>query len=87
MAKQTIKQQYEELAKFGEFFQTTNNCGGVAIMVDDWGERLLYKQCYSHFEDHCARWQRIKYTNSEEPRPYFTICGRRYYLDNFMRCA
>lgn len=87
MARMTIKQQYDELAKFGEFFCTTSNCGGIAVVVDDWGERLLYKQCFGQSEDLCNRWQRVKYTNSEEPRPYFTIYGRRYYLDNFMRCA
>lgn len=87
MAKKTIKQQYEELAKNGEFFCTTSNCGGIAIVVDDWGEGLLYKECFGQSEHICARWQRIKYTNSEEQRPYFTIYGNRYYLDNFMRCA
>ena len=88
MAKQTIKQQYEELAKNGEFFEQ-EGYGGWALVVDEYGERALYKVCYNNKEELCARWQRIKYTNPKSdkvfPRPYITIQGTRHYLDNFMR--
>ena len=90
MAKKTIKQQYEELAKFGECFEQ-EGYGGWSLVIDEGGERALYKVCYNNREELCARWQKIKYTCPKKedswPRPYITINGVRHYLDNFMRCA
>ena len=90
MAKKTIKQQYEELAKFGECFEQ-EGYGGWSLVIDEYGERALYKVCYNNREELCARWQKIKYTCPKKedsgPRPYITIKGTRHYLDNFMRCA
>lgn len=90
MAKQTIKQQYDEIAKNGELFEQTNAFGGVYAVIDDGGEWVLYKVCETRTEEYCNRWQRIKYTmcqDLEKVRSYFTIYGRRHYLDNFMFSA
>lgn len=90
MAKQTIKQQYDEIAKFGELFEQTNAFGGVCAVIDDNGEGVLYKVCETRTDEYCNRWQRIKWTACQDPgkvRPYFTIYGRRHYLDNFTFCA
>ena len=57
MAKKTIKQQYEELAKYGECFEQ-EGYGGWALVIDEWGERALYKVCYNNMEELCARWQK-----------------------------
>lgn len=90
MEKKTIKQQYDELAKYGECFER-EGYGGWALVVDEYGERALYKVCYNNTEELCARWQKIKYTCPKKedsfPRPYITIKGVRHYLENFMRCA
>lgn len=90
MARITIKQQYNELAKHGECFES-EGYGGYCLVLDEYGERALYKVCYNNREDLCARWQRVKYTMPKSdnvcPRPYITIQGRRHYLDNFMRCG
>ena len=90
MSKQTIKQQYDELAKYGECFEQ-EGYGGWAMVIDDGGEWALYKVCYNNTEEYCTRWQRIKYTcpkrEGSEPRPYITIQGTRHYLDNFRWCA
>lgn len=61
MAKKTIKQQYEELAKYGECFEQ-EGYGGWSLVIDENGERALYKVCYNNTEELCARWQKIKYT-------------------------
>lgn len=90
MAKQTIKQQYDEIAKNGELFEQTNAFGGVYAVIDDGGEWVLYKVRETRTEKYCNRWQRIKYTmcqDLEKVRSYFTIYGRRHYLDNFMFSA
>lgn len=91
MAKNTKEMEYNRLAKYGECFCTTSNCGGLGIVVSSDGSGVLWRR-YCMDKSHTAqRWQEIKYTfprNEEtEARPYFTVYDTRYYLDNFMRCA
>lgn len=91
MAKNTKEMEYNRLAKYGECFCTTSNCGGLGIVVSSDGSGVLWRR-YCMDKSHTAqRWQEIKYTfprNEEtEARPYFTVYGTCYYLDNFMRCA
>lgn len=91
MAKMTKKQEFDELAKYGCAFLQTNNYGGYCIVISDDGECVLWRDCTGRTEHTARRWQRIKYTCSRDPeaefRPYFTVYGRRYYIDQFMRCA
>lgn len=56
-----------------------SNYGGVEIMLNENNDAVLY----SWYGKICQRWQEIKYNKSGDP--YFTIYGRRYYLNNFMR--
>ena len=91
MAKYTKEMEYKELAKRGECFCATSNCGGLGIVVSNDGCGVLWRR-YCMDKSHTAqRWQEIKYTfprnEDQEARPYITIYGTRYYLDNFMRCA
>lgn len=91
MAKNTKEMEYNRLAKYGECFFATSNCGGLGIVVSSDGSNVLWRR-YCMNKSHTAqRWQEIKYTfprNEEtEARPYFMVYGTRYYLDNFMRCA
>lgn len=91
MAKNTKEMEYNRLAKYGECFCATSICGGLGIVVSSDGSGVLWRR-YCMDKSHTAqRWQEIKYTsprNEEtEARPYFTVYGTRYYLDNFMRCA
>ena len=91
MAKKTKKQEFDELAKFGCAFLQINNYGGYCIVIDDSGEGVLWRDCTGKNEHTARRWQQIKYTYPRDPeaewRAYITIYGRRYYLDQFMRCA
>lgn len=91
MAKYTKEMEYNELAKRGECFCATSNCGGYGIVVNAGGDAVLWRRYCMEQEHTAQRWQEIKYTfprNEEaEARPYFTVYGTRYYLDNFMRCA
>lgn len=91
MAKMTKKQEFNKLAKFGCAFLQTNNYGGYCIVIDDSGEGVLWRDCTSSFGHTARRWQQIKYTHPRNPeawgRPYFTIYGRRYYIDEFIHCA
>lgn len=91
MAKITKKQEFDELSKFGCAFLQINNYGGYCIVIDDDGEEVLWRDCTSKNEHTAQRWQRIKYTCPCDPeaesRPYLTIYGTRYYLNDFMRCA
>lgn len=91
MRKLTKKREFDELAKYGCAFLTTNNYGGYCIVIDDGGESVLWRDCTGRTEHTARRWQLIKYTCPRDPeaecRPYFTIYGRRYYIDQFMRCA
>ncbi len=90
MARITKKQEFDELSKFGCAYLQTNNYGGYCIVIDDGGEGVLWRDCTSKNEHTARRWQRIKYTCSRDPekwRPYFTVYGTRYYLDDFMHVA
>lgn len=91
MKQITKKQEFDELAKFGCAFLQTNNYGGYCIVIDDGGEDVLWRDCTSRREHTAQRWQSIKWTCPRDPetesRPYFTIYGTRYYLDDFKRCA
>ena len=91
MARITKKQEFDELSKFGCAFLQTNNYGGYCIVIDDSGEGVLWRDCTSRNEHTAQRWQCIKYTCPRDPeaesRPYLTIYGTRYYLDNFIRRA
>ena len=91
MAQITKQQEFDELSKFGCAFLQTSNYGGYCIVVDDGGEAVLWRECIGRKEHTAQRWQRIKWTCPRDPetdsRPYFTIYGRRYYLDEFMHVA
>lgn len=90
MAKITKKQEFDELSKFGCAYLQTNNYGGICYVIDDGGEWVLWRDCTSRTEHTARRWQRIKYTcprDSEKWRPYFTVYGTRYYMNDFMYCA
>lgn len=90
MAKITKQQEFDELSKFGCAYLQTNNYGGICYVIDDGGEWILWRDCTSKNEHTARRWQRIKYTCSRDPekwRPYFTVYGTRYYLDDFMHVA
>jgi len=92
MAKVTKEMEFDELAKKAQFFLCTSNWDGIVIVVDDRTESILWRKDFGSDYKHTARrWQEIKWTHprneDQEPRPYFTIYGTRYYLDNFMRCA
>ena len=90
MARITKNQEFDELSKFGCAYLQTNNYGGYCIVIDDGGEGVLWRDCTSKNEHTARRWQRIKYTCSRDPekwRPYFTVYGTRYYLDDFMHVA
>lgn len=91
MARITKETEYNELAKFGECFKQTNNYGGYGIVVNEYGDAVLWRSYLTPSDGHTAqRWQGIKLTNPKDgsdPRAYFTIYGVRYYLDEFYRCA
>ena len=91
MAKVTKETVYDQLKKICEFGTSVTNSFGYGIVVDSATECVLWRAYYSNNTTHTAqRWQEIKYTfprNEEEARPYITIYGTRYYLDEFMRCA
>ena len=90
MARITKKQEFDELSKFGCAYLQTNNYGGICYVIDDGGEWILWRDCTSRTEHTARRWQRIKYTCPRDPekwRPYFTIYGTRYYMDEFMYTA
>lgn len=90
MAKITKQQEFDELSKFGCAYLQTNNYGGICYVIDDGGEWILWRDCTSKNEHTARRWQRIKYTCPRDPekwRPYFTVYGTRYYLDDFMHVA
>lgn len=57
---------------------TLTNWGGVAIN-DINSERVIYQ--WYNFPECKAK---IYYT--AKGRPYFNICGRRFHLDQFVRC-
>lgn len=60
-------------------YLTISNLGGVEIMINYTGESIIY----SWYGKISRRWQSIKYDNNGDP--YFTIYGRKYYLNQFMR--
>lgn len=78
--KQTLLSQFEELKKAnGSAGLCLSNFGGVEIVLSESNDGVLYKW----YDKICRRWQEIKYTM--KGRAYFTIYGRHYYLDEFMR--
>lgn len=90
MARITKQQEFDELSKFGCAYLQTNNYGGICYVIDDGSEWVLWRDCTSRNEHTARRWQRIKYTCPRDPekwRPYFTVYGTRYYLDDFMHVA
>lgn len=90
MARITKKQEFDELSQFGCAYLQKNNYGGICYVIDDGGEWILWRDCTSRNEHTARRWQRIKYTCPRDPkkwRPYFTVYGTRYYLDDFMHVA
>lgn len=90
MARITKKQEFDELSQFGCAFLQTNNYGGYCYIIDDGGEWVLWRDCTSRNEHTAQRWQRIKFTYPRDPekcRPYFTIYGTRYYMDDFKYTA
>lgn len=90
MKRITKQQEFDELSKLCCSYLQTNSYGGYCIVIDDGGEWVLWRNCTSRNEHTAQRWQRIKYTCPRYPekwRPYFTVYGTRYYLDDFMRCA
>ena len=92
MAKVTKETVYDQLKKIGEFGTSVTNSLGYGIVVDSATECVLWRAYYSDNTTHTAqRWQEIKWSvprnEDQEARPYITIYGTRYYLDEFMRCA
>lgn len=92
MAKITKEMEYNQLAKIGEFGISVTNSLGYGIVVDSATECVLWRAYYLDNTTHTAqRWQEIKWSaprnEDQEARPYITIYGTRYYLDEFMRCA
>ena len=55
------------------------NYGGVEIEISNNVEMIRYRW----FGEKVSRWQQIKYTI--KGNPYFTINGKREYLDDYMR--
>ena len=92
MAKVTKETVYDQLKKIGEFCTSVTNSFGYGIVVDSVTGCVLRRAYYSDNTTHTAqRWQEIKWSvprnEDQEARPYITIYGICYYLDNFMRCA
>lgn len=92
MAKITKKMEYDKFAKVCEYGKCITNSFGYGIVLHDGGDAILWRAYYSDGTAHTAqRWQEIKWSTprneDQEARPYFTIYGTRYYLDEFMRCA
>ena len=44
MKKYTKEMEYNELAKRGECFCATSNCGGYGIVVNDGGDAILWRR-------------------------------------------
>ena len=44
MAKYTKEMEYNELAKCGECFYATSNCGGYGIVVNAGGDAVLWRR-------------------------------------------
>ena len=44
MAKYTKEMEYNELAKRGECFCATSNCGGYGIVVNAGGDAVLWRR-------------------------------------------
>lgn len=91
MAKLTKEMEYNQLAKVCECWSATSNFGGYGIVVNDGGDAVLWRRYCMDHEHTAQRWQEIKWScprnEDQEARPYFTIYGVRYYLDDFFRCA
>lgn len=54
MAKYTKKMEYNELAKRGECFCATSNCGGYGIVVNAGGDAVLWRR-YCMDQEHTAQ--------------------------------
>lgn len=77
---ETLKEQFEALKKTNGFgYLCISNLGGIEVVINNSNDGVLYK----YYNKIGYRWQEIKYT--AKGRGYFTIYGKRYYLDNFMR--
>lgn len=92
MSKVTKETVYDQLKKIGEFGTSITNSFGYGIVVDSATECVLWRAYYSTGKEHTAqRWKQIKWSvprnEDQEARPYITIYGTRYYIDEFMRCA
>ena len=44
MAKNTKEMEYNRLAKYGECFCATSNCGGLGIVVNSDGSGVLWRR-------------------------------------------
>ena len=60
-------------------YRTVSNMGGIEIMINNFGDGIIYK----YFGKMAKRWQQVKFTATG--RAYFTINGKREYLENYMR--
>ena len=60
-------------------YRTISNCGGIEIMINKFGDGIIYK----YFGRLARRWQQVKFTAAG--RAFFTIHGRREYLENYLR--
>lgn len=60
MARVTKETEYNELAKFGECFKQTNNYGGYGIVVNEYGDAVLWRSYLTPSDGHTAqRWHQI----------------------------
>ena len=58
-------------------YLTLSNGGGVTVQVNDCGDGIRYQW----YDEKPSRWQEIKFNTKGA---YFTISGRKYYLNEFM---
>ena len=54
MARITKETEYNELAKFGECFKQTNNYGGYGIVVNEYGDAVLWRSYLTPSDGHTA---------------------------------
>ena len=59
MAKNTKEMEYNRLAKYGECFCTTSNCGGLGIVVSSDGSGVLWRRYCMDKSHTVQRWQEI----------------------------
>ena len=56
MAKYTKEMEYNKLAKRGECFCATSNCGGLGIVVSNDGSGVLWRRYFMDEAHTAQRW-------------------------------